>query len=563
MTAAAKKSLKQKALDDFLCVRKRVTGQRDKNAVKQVTKTKVDAASKLKVSTKAFALETLAVARSATPHKEPAKELTVVPQHVTSSDAVASVSNPRKRKCVGGGVCASDPTCEEKGTAPATRRRLFADTVPTASQASPAEHDDTIGAALAQAAAERRRVHGVRSSKRDKFAHLLAGKKTVPEPRCQTEDNLDRSKSRFRYLLDRDKQSLKLPFKYQILFAKFLALETVCMIQSHCRGRTVTFDSAKASVERTCSKEFTMDDLARIMTVFPEAYKLELIHRHGLSPGGQRSTVTGYLNGRSALRISVDYGTDAEVDACMSERKARFGMALLDITKAAHRMFLSDLEPSVDLDGSEIKQWHPDFNVDQVPDIKRGELPQPPQTRVMSAAEVLSSTSNLSSTVKEALEHVVAKKSVPPSPAKKHRNSSPKRRAGANVDAPSLQEEAKPLSLRERIRLKERLTKEAKMKTEAETKGMSAAKKQYDVAMIIRAFLLSKRKNTWPFHDCVAAILRTTQTPIREAVVKETLHQLAVAVPNWCSIKKFNGVEYVAIVPNEFSAAQRHFQSQM
>lgn len=46
----------------------------------------------------------------------------------------------------------------------------------------------------------------------------------------------------------------------------------------------------------------------------------------------------------------------------------------------------------------QLTRWHPRFNVDEVPDIKPAELPQPPTTeKVATAQEVLACARNLMS----------------------------------------------------------------------------------------------------------------------------------------------------------------------
>lgn len=53
--------------------------------------------------------------------------------------------------------------------------------------------------------------------------------------------------------------------------------------------------------------------------------------------------------------------------------------------------FLQTLDPPVILDKNQLTRWHPEFDVDGVPDIAPHPLPQPPNVeKYSSAKDVLS-----------------------------------------------------------------------------------------------------------------------------------------------------------------------------
>lgn len=54
------------------------------------------------------------------------------------------------------------------------------------------------------------------------------------------------------------------------------------------------------------------------------------------------------------------------------------------------QVFLASLNPPIVVPDDKLTRWHPRFNVDEVPNIKPSDLPQPPQTeKLTSAQEVL------------------------------------------------------------------------------------------------------------------------------------------------------------------------------
>lgn len=434
-----------------------------------------------------------------------------------------------------------------------SRRRLF-------SAAAASESTDPIAKAVAA------QKNKTRVSTKERFAHLLDYEPTPSSSEEPTSSNVEKKEQsgvRYRYLLN--KASLALPLKYQVLLAKFLALETVMMIQQHVRGRTVTFDTARPMVERTCAKRFLMDDLARILTVYPNAYKLDVIRRNGMSPGGPKCTVDGYSNGKESVRISVDFGTAKEVDINMHARKEAFIASLKDITNMAHQRFLSELPTPVTCNGVDIKNWHPDFKLDEVPDIKKADMPDDRKEHVPSASEILKRKCAMSPTVKRALEHVVAKQSIPESPTKKRRvenNETPA--PEAPFRRPTREEaQAKRQALLERIREKERLNKERKMRHEAEANGPSKAMKLREFALIVQGLGRSKGRNTVLFADCVLAVVRCIKVPMMESRIRELLQELPVAVPEWCQIKRVQNKTYFAMVPAKFGVAKQWFSDNM
>lgn len=54
------------------------------------------------------------------------------------------------------------------------------------------------------------------------------------------------------------------------------------------------------------------------------------------------------------------------------------------------QVFLASLNPPIVVPDDKLTRWHPRFNVDEVPNVKPSDLPQPPQTeKLTSAQEVL------------------------------------------------------------------------------------------------------------------------------------------------------------------------------
>lgn len=72
------------------------------------------------------------------------------------------------------------------------------------------------------------------------------------------------------------------------------------------------------------------------------------------------------------------------------ENPRRFCAVLYILMSDLVQVFLASLNPPVVVPDDKLTRWHPRFNADEVPNIKPGDLPQPPQTeKVTTAQEVL------------------------------------------------------------------------------------------------------------------------------------------------------------------------------
>ncbi|KAJ3294637.1 hypothetical protein HK104_003455 [Borealophlyctis nickersoniae] len=199
---------------------------------------------------------------------------------------------------------------------------------------------------------------------------------------------------RYRPLVDPG-VNLPLPSKYQLLGCFFDALDTVL---SHMKGRNQpsTFDKIQTSVAIVTKRNFELRHLAQIMTVMPEAYTLECrrpdrrLHvdfpstatssetmSNPLSASSPSVTFSGTLAGPQRAAID-DAKLAARAQLADANRQARqrvFNGRLLDAVKRTHSIFLKTLPDSPEIEGAELKAWHPEFCLENVPDVEPAQLP--------------------------------------------------------------------------------------------------------------------------------------------------------------------------------------------
>lgn len=73
----------------------------------------------------------------------------------------------------------------------------------------------------------------------------------------------------------------------------------------------------------------------------------------------------------------------------LKERKEKFHKVLLERTKDYHEEFLKNLSPPMHVNKDDLKRWHPDFMVSDVPDIPPKKLPQLPIFKQATVTDVL------------------------------------------------------------------------------------------------------------------------------------------------------------------------------
>lgn len=162
-------------------------------------------------------------------------------------------------------------------------------------------------------------------------------------------------------------RGLELPKKYLQLATTFNHLETVITIMYN-RQETCTFDKAKQGVQKLTKKDFDLSHLAQILTIYPNAYKLNY----------EKLTSIGRLNvtwNGLQLVIKPNVLSNKMIPYTSQMRRNEFNENLLRFAKKAHCDYLRSLDEPVPVDGTELVRWHPSFIF---PNVSEAELPEQP-----------------------------------------------------------------------------------------------------------------------------------------------------------------------------------------
>lgn len=159
-------------------------------------------------------------------------------------------------------------------------------------------------------------------------------------------------------------------------------------------------------------RNFTESHLAQIQHLYPDAYKF---HQKKMLNAGSHTKFDYYqlvvtpnvecsaatttpakkllLNEDDIIRSGQQQTMNPQV---MIARQQKFNRALLDIVKDEHDTFLRSLDPPMHIAKEKINRWHPEFDLQNCPEIKCADLPQPPNIEKFSSAkDILSTARNL------------------------------------------------------------------------------------------------------------------------------------------------------------------------
>uniref|UniRef100_A0A1A9W7N2 CDT1 Geminin-binding domain-containing protein n=1 Tax=Glossina brevipalpis TaxID=37001 RepID=A0A1A9W7N2_9MUSC len=201
---------------------------------------------------------------------------------------------------------------------------------------------------------------------------------------------------------------LPLPNKYRYLLEIFKGLDSVCAM-FYNRKECITFKKLKPAVQRMLLKNFSEDHLAQIKTVLPEAYAFTQMKMHSYGSASKADyfqlvitpNVDNTLEPQTFNRIDKNSAlTKAESNIMnphiITQRLHRFRDALLQRVKEEHDKFLRSLDPPLSIPKEKVTRWHPDFILENCPDIELNHLPQQPNAqKISSAKDILLTTRNL------------------------------------------------------------------------------------------------------------------------------------------------------------------------
>ncbi|KAJ2786276.1 hypothetical protein GGI15_001643 [Coemansia interrupta] len=329
-----------------------------------------------------------------------------------------------------------------------------------------------------------------------------------------------------------------LPRSFSKLTALFQALEhTLLFAPQHAVQKGVVYHRVRKSVEVMARWTFGWKELGQILAVFPEAYVCE--RTETVVAGRTVASVAIRPGGVAGVRLAVE----------MEQRRGEFARRLERLVDAAYGAFLARRgyahEEAEDVSHA---QWHPEFDVEDTPEVAPVVMPPPMQQPPAFDRERLRHLLGKADAAKPAEPADAAKPAEPVKPAE------PKPAEPASValptptDSPVLTPNAEPSSsssakpkpsgsaaasaLLARIRAKQQAKAASTQTVGRATHAMHS--RLPGVVEAVSFMFYAERKSSLPFALVADKIAEARGLDLREAAG----HLLALArlVPEWCAV---------------------------
>ncbi|KAK4877124.1 hypothetical protein RN001_009630 [Aquatica leii] len=328
------------------------------------------------------------------------------------------------------------------------------------------------------------------------------------------------------------KDSLTLPYKYRRLAEVFRAMDTVCQILYN-RKETITFKKLKPSIEQMLKVTITAKHLSQIRSIYPNAFDFQQQKLREFGTGTRREqwelVLTPLIKNELTMTSQV-----------LLERRRELFSILIEKVKDYHDEFLSTLDPPMKVVRAEIKRWHPQFDLEKVPDIESLPLPEPPNQEIVTTGnQVLEKARNLfncNTRMERALERL---KEVQPSQSAE----------------PEIREESVlkgiPKALLEKVR-----QRQAAKALESMTRSVDKEKEAQlysrlpEIARLTRNLFVSEKKNVIPLELVVEKLFKSSRIFLTKSEIETYLKTIAKEETEWIKLEVARNALFVKLVKN-------------
>ncbi|XP_078043063.1 chromatin licensing and DNA replication factor double parked [Augochlora pura] len=373
--------------------------------------------------------------------------------------------------------------------------------------------------------------------------------------------------------------ALPLPYHYRFLAEIFRCIDTVSAMLFN-RKETITFKKLKPAVQELLRKNFTLEHVAQIKTIYPNAYEY---HQEKYRTFGSTSKQDKYelvfvpiveeKNGRNTPDADDVLRTASEVSMgpkVLLERRRKIYNILLDKVKDEHEKFLLNLETPMQVPKEKIVRWHPEFNVEDCKPIELSELPQPPNIeKITSAKDVLDKAKSLFSCgtrMEKALQRLAeAKMTSKASPERDEKNSSTQTvdsMRNVNISivdtppaTPTIQNnfinsalKGIPKALLEKVRAKQAAKAlEAMTRTPDADKEATMYSRLPELSKILRNIFVAERKGVLTMEFVIGKLENSFKAKLTPNELEEHIRLLCKLLPIWTSIHNVRKIDYLKL----------------
>lgn len=325
------------------------------------------------------------------------------------------------------------------------------------------------------------------------------------------------------------KESLTLPYKYRCLAEIFRAMDTVCQIMYN-RKETITFKKLKPAVEEMLKRNLTEKHLGQIRSLYPNAFNYNQEKLREFGSGTRRE--------QWELVVTPNVEQQNITSEVLLQRRRKLFKILIDKLKVYHKEFLATLDPPLEVNHEKIARWHPEFDIEKVPDIEVSALPEPPnEEKFTTGSEVLEKARamfNCNTRMERALEKLKQSQETqtPPKPV---------------LESGSILKGI-PKALLEKVRQKqaakafESMTRSVDKEKEAQLYA-----KLPEVAGLARYLFVTEKKNTLPLELVLDKLCNSYRVFTNQKEMEMYLKTIEKEVSGWLTFYEKTGCVYVKL----------------
>lgn len=157
-------------------------------------------------------------------------------------------------------------------------------------------------------------------------------------------------------------------------------METVVALLYN-RNEKITFAKLRPSVQEMLKRSFTQKHLAQIKHLVPDFYNYEIQKVKNFSASAQKE--------QYELLISPNFPNDIKImnPTVLLERRRYFYDILLQLVKKHHAQYLQTLDPPMVIPDDKLTRWHPEFDIEKIPEVESAKLPEMPNVEKFSNAQ--------------------------------------------------------------------------------------------------------------------------------------------------------------------------------
>ncbi|CAH2217183.1 DNA replication factor Cdt1 [Pararge aegeria] len=354
--------------------------------------------------------------------------------------------------------------------------------------------------------------------------------------------------------------SLPLPHHYRFLAELFRGMETVVALLYN-RNEKISFNKLKPSVQEMLKRNFTDKHLAQIKHLVPDFYNFEVQKNKNFSNTSHKESFE--------LMISPNFPNDIKImnPSVLLERRRYFYDTLLQLVKKHHAQFCSTLDPPIEIPDSKLVRWHPEFELEKIPDIESAKLPELPHSeKYSSAQDVLAKARELfkcNTKMERALEKLAQAKArglteqekiatgikEPPKSASVTTQTCQPSTSNIQILNPALRN--LPAALLEKVK-----AKQAAKALEAMTRSSDHEQKYLtytrlpDLARTLRNIFVTERKNVLALNVVLSKLDSSFKSNVSASDLNKDIKLLAEEAPDWIKLHEVRNTTYLKLDKN-------------